>query len=98
MKLIKRVTRPDAPFAIEQGAGSGIWLVPADHPGTVPTRAQVDAITVPHPAGGGRLMLRQVRAGDTIVEVYATTRVPVAPDAKAAAEPGSGDELEGEAK
>lgn len=69
MKLIKRASRPDSPMAIEQGPGSGIWLVPADSSGTAATRARVDATTVPHPAGGGRRMLRQVPAGVELIEV-----------------------------
>lgn len=68
MKLIKRVSRPSAQ-AIEQGEGSGIWLVPADSTGTTATRAQVDAVTLPHPEGGGRRMLRQVPAGMVLIEV-----------------------------
>lgn len=69
MKIIKRVSRPDVPGAVEQGPGSGLWLVPADATGTAATRAQVDATTVPHPAGGGRRMLRQVPAGVVLIEV-----------------------------
>jgi hypothetical protein len=68
MKLIKRVSRPSAQ-AIEQGEGSGVWLVPADSSGTTATRAQVDAVTLPHPEGGGRRMLRQVPAGVVLIEV-----------------------------
>jgi len=95
MKLIKRVTRPADPIAIDQG---GVWLVTDDCPGTAATKALVDAVVVPHPAGGGRLMLRQVPAGVELIEVDATTRVPVAPGTKAISEPGSGDALEGMAK
>ena len=68
MKLIKRVSPPTDSIAIDQG---GVWLVTDDCAGTVATKAQVDAVTIPHPAGGGRRMLRQVPAGVVLIEVVA---------------------------
>jgi len=69
MKIIKRASRPDCDGAVEQGPGSGRWLVPDSATGTVATKAQIDAVTIPHPAGGGRRMLRQVPAGTVLIEV-----------------------------
>jgi hypothetical protein len=68
-KLIKRATPPSGRTAIEQGAGSGVWFVDDVCPGTSPTRAQAEAVCLPHPEGGGRLMLRQVPAGYGAIEV-----------------------------
>lgn len=67
MRLIKRASRPPTTgCAIDQG---GVWLVDDDCAGTAATRVQVDAVTIPHPAGAGRRMLRQVPAGVTLIEV-----------------------------
>lgn len=69
MKLLKRVSRLTGSLAVEQGPGSGVWLVEDGASGTVATKAQVEAICLPHPAGAGRRMLRQVPAGVTLIEV-----------------------------
>jgi len=78
MKLVKRVSHPQDPCAIDQG---GVWLVDDSCPGTNATKAQVDAVTIPHPDGDGRKMLRQIPAGTILIEVSNGKSVPHGGDA-----------------
>lgn len=68
-KIVESVKRPDCAVAIEQTPG--VWLVSGDAKETDAKAAAITAATMPHPAGGGRLMLRRVPAGVELIEVVA---------------------------
>lgn len=89
-KLVESAKRPEATVAIEQSPG--VWLVSDDAKEAEAKAAAVTAATLPHPAGGGRRMLRQVPAGVVLIEV-----VDGKPDLslESAATGGTGTAIEG---